>query len=568
MKTIVNIIASLSVILGLAACQQYKIDTQMTPEKAAASIKLVCDALDSYTRPASSPENITFNVSANTPWTITRSAGADWCTVSPSSSASSTLISDVVVTLANNTSDSDRKATLTIKGENVSRAITVTILQTRLGKLYVTPVAKDYSAVGGPLNFTINTNMDWEVHSSATWLKIEPEKGAPDPDGRTLTIVATAEASNVMERMATVTVIAGDDEESFDVYQRARFDLTALSEVFEPAGGSKTFSFKTDLDWEVSSSATWLTFDKEEGTGSNQTTFITAIAAANEDASRKATVTVTAGDVQKTFDVSQRGFTFEIVAPESTELNRLGQELTLEVNTSGKAWNPATEVPGWTVTKVDDTHFKVTAPFNDIFKAKTGNVSIIGDGEARADIELTQDMNFTFKGNTELLEDGSVKIYEDVVSGVVTKDDFRYVIMDVDVEMHLGNKGSFTMCTEHYDSGYEYELQMNLNRSDAFRLRSNGSKVPVHTAVGFTFDLDKANAMTHGQIQFIPDPDDATMINQSFYCNGEKVDNVLVSTSAFAAEPELAGTYFVGSIVAADDGSYFILKSCTVTPVE
>jgi hypothetical protein len=74
--------------------------------------------------------------------------------------------------------------------------------------------------------------------------------------------------------------------------------------------------------------------------------------------------------------------------------------------------------------------------------------------------------------------------------------------------------------------------------------------------------------MTHAQIQFVPKADDATMIEQSFYCNGVKQDKVMISTSVFAADPTLAGTYFVGSIKAADDGSYFIIKSCSVTPVE
>ena len=49
MKTIFKSAACLSFLLALAACQQFQIDTQMTPEKEAASIRLECDALESYT---------------------------------------------------------------------------------------------------------------------------------------------------------------------------------------------------------------------------------------------------------------------------------------------------------------------------------------------------------------------------------------------------------------------------------------------------------------------------------------------------------------------------------------
>ena len=90
-------------VLAVASCQQFKIDTQMTPEKAAASIRMECSAVDVYNLPAQNPGSITFNVSSNTPWTIILSSGADWLNVTPSSSASSSLITDVVVTAQNNT---------------------------------------------------------------------------------------------------------------------------------------------------------------------------------------------------------------------------------------------------------------------------------------------------------------------------------------------------------------------------------------------------------------------------------------------------------------------------------
>ena len=565
MKTLTKIFAGLA-MLGAVACQMYEIDTQMTPEKAAASIRMECSAVDTYTLPAQNPGSITFNVSSNTPWTITLSSGADWLTVTPASSASSALITDVVVTAQDNTSTVDRSATLTLRGDNIVNTKLITIKQTRAGKLYVTPMANDYAALGGPLTFTIQTNLPWEVRSSEGWLTFNRNSGDPDPDGRTITIIATAAPSPILERTATVTVVAGDEEESFDVTQKGTFSLTEISSAFDMAGGTKTISLRTDLPWSIASDKDWLSFDKEDGTGDGSKIAIAATAAENAGPMREAKVTVTAGGVDKVFTVKQKGFDFEIIAPASNELDRKGETITMDVNSS-IAWEPFTETPGWTVEKVDASHLKLTAGWNGQFTRKVGKVAIKGAGDAVAEVELEQDINFTFKGHYDILEDGSVKIYEDEVSGIFTIDNFRYVIMDVDVEMHLGDKGSFTMCTEHYNDGFEYELQFNLNRSDAFRLRANGAKVTVSGAKEFTFSKEKANAMTHGQICFVPDTD-PTMINESFYWNGEKQDNVMVATSAFAADPTLSGNYSVASIAAADDGSYFIIKSCIVTPVE
>lgn len=566
MKTLIRIFAPLAVLGALASCQMYKIDTQMTPEKLAASLRMECSATDVYTLASQDPDAISFNVSANTPWTITPSSGADWLEVSPASSASSALISDVTVVAQSNNSLQDRSATLILRGENISKTKIITIKQLRMGRLFVTPMVGDYSAAGGPLSFTIQTNQAWEVRSSEGWLTFNRENGEPDPEGRTITIIATADPSNVLERTATVTVTAGDDEESFDVLQHGTFLVTELSEPFDGNGGEQTFSIKTDLPWEINADQTWLTFDKTSGTGDGSVTTITATAAANEGALRTANVTVSAGGVDKSFVVSQKGFTFEIVTPASTELPRLGGEMVLAVNTA-LAWEPSTDVPGWSVEKIDASSFKVKADFNNIFIPKTGVVKITAAGVVD-ELELTQDINFVMKGHTELLEDGSLKVYEDEKSGIATIDNFQYVIMDAEVEMHLGDKGSFLMGTQHYSDGYEYQLYIDLNRSDKYRLRSNGGKVTTRGSKEFTFDKTKLDAMTHAQIQFIPDAEDPTSISQTFYCNGEIQDKVLVSTSVFAAEPTLEGNYEVVSIVTADDGSYFIIKSCTVTPVE
>ena len=219
MKTLIRTIACLGVLGLMASCQMYEIDTQMTPEQQAASIRMVCDALPSYTVASTDANAVTFNVSSNTPWTITRSSGADWCTVTPSSSSTGALISNVVVTFEDNATAEDRKVTLTPKGDKVGIPVTIDITQNRQGRLYVTPVAGDYSALGGPLSFSVQTNVAWEVHSSASWLTFNRESGEPDPDGRTFNIIATAAPSEVLERTATVTVKAGDEEARFDVTQ-------------------------------------------------------------------------------------------------------------------------------------------------------------------------------------------------------------------------------------------------------------------------------------------------------------------------------------------------------------
>ena len=564
MKTITRIFATLCVLGAAAACQQYEIDTQMTPEKEYANLRLVCDALTTYSVSATRPDNITFNISSNSPWTVTRSGGAEWCTVTPSSSSSSSLISDVVVSCADNDTGEDRTATLTIQAERISKYYTVTITQAKKGKLYVTPVAQDFSAAGGPLTFTINTNVPWEIRTDVSWLHFTPEKGNPDPDGRTMTITATADASDVMERVATVTVIAGDDEETFDVTQKGGFEMTEISGEFPGAGGTQVLKLRTDLPWTVSADKDWITFDKEEGAGDGKQTVINVTAAPNDDVARKAVITVSVAGEERTFEVRQAGAAFSIVPPADPTISSKGGELLIEVDAS-KSWEPQTDVPGFTVTKVDDSHMKVVAGFNNQFAQRKGAVSIVSPTGATDSVEITQDVNFSFEGHYEILEDGSIKVYVDQKTRVTLIDPARYVSFVLTMgEVSFDDKAEFVLNT-HDANGGEMQCQIRLGAGKN-RLRTNGGATEYNTAtIGIT--KDELNALKEYRMDFVPNAEDPAKIDLEFFYNGTSKAK-LTSKNPYSGN-DAAGHYFFGCEDAASgSATWYIVKTCDVTFIE
>jgi hypothetical protein len=563
MKTITRIFASLSVLLLAAACQQFEIDTQMTPEQEYANLRLVCDAVDSYSFAATNADKVTFNVSANTPWTITRSSGAEWCTVTPSSSSVSSLISDVVVSVADNDSGEDRSATLTVKGERINKYYTITINQGRKGRLFVTPVAKDYAATGGPLSFTINTNKPWAVRSDVSWLKFSPENGQPDPDGRTITVVATAEPSDVMERVATVTVTAGDDEETFDVTQKGSFEMTAITGEFPGAGGSQALKLRTDLPWTVSADKDWITFDKESGEGSNAQTVINVTAKPNDDAARKAVITVTAGGESHTFEVMQAGSAFAIIPPADPTIDRKGGELLIEVDAT-KSWEPKTEVPGFSVEKVDDTHFKVVAGYNNIFAPRKGQVSIIAASGATDSIEITQDTNFTVQ-NGEVLEDGSVKLSGDKGTRVQFKDGLRCMTLVLTMgEKSFGDGGQLWVQGSIGSVNIYNQLSLDGNT----RIRTDGNMADeaassAYKSTKYSITKDELNAMNTYEYGLKPNAEDPTQLDMWFKVDGtEKISHT--GANPFYYNPAEVNYYF-GFYSATSDGSWYVVKSCDLT---
>ena len=563
MKTITRIFASLSVLLLAAACQQFEIDTQMTPEQEYANLRLVCDAVDSYSFAATNADKVTFNVSANTPWTITRSSGAEWCTVTPSSSSVSSLISDVVVSVADNDSGEDRSATLTVKGERINKYYTITINQGRKGRLFVTPVAKDYAATGGPLSFTINTNKPWAVRSDVSWLKFSPENGQPDPDGRTITVVATAEPSDVMERVATVTVTAGDDEETFDVTQKGSFEMTAITGEFPGAGGSQALKLRTDLPWTVSADKDWITFDKESGEGSNAQTVINVTAKPNDDAARKAVITVTAGGESHTFEVMQAGSAFAIIPPADPTIDRKGGELLIEVDAT-KSWEPKTEVPGFSVEKVDDTHFKVVAGYNNIFAPRKGQVSIIAASGATDSIEITQDTNFTVQ-NGEVFEDGSVKLSGDKGTRVQFKDGLRCMTLVLTMgEKSFGDGGQLWVQGSIGSVNIYNQLSLDGNT----RIRTDGNMADeaassAYKSTKYSITKDELNAMNTYEYGLKPNAEDPTQLDMWFKVDGtEKISHT--GANPFYYNPAEVNYYF-GFYSATSDGSWYVVKSCDLT---
>ena len=562
MKTIIRIIASLSVLTAAVACQQFVIDTQMKPEKEYANLRLVCDAVDAYNFASTNADKVTFNVSANTPWTITRSSGAEWCTVTPSSSSSSSLISDVVVSVADNPDGEDRSATLTVTADRISKYYTIVIRQDRKGKLFVTPVAKDYAATGGPLSFTINTNLPWEVRTDVSWLSFNRENGQPDPDGRTITIIATAEPSDVLERTATVTVVAGNDEESFEVTQKGTFEMTEITGEFPGAGGSQVLRLRTDLSWIVSADKDWISFDKESGAGSSGVTAINVTAAPNEDVSRKAVITVTAGGESHEFVVSQAGASFAIIPPDDPSIDRLGGELVVAVDAT-KAWEPKTEAPGFSVEKVDDSHFKVIAGWNNTFGQRKGVVSIVA-GTASDSIEITQDTNFDVQ-NGEVLEDGSVKLSGDKGSRVYFKDGLRCMTLVLTMgEKHFGDAGQ--LWVQGALGGVNIYNQLSLGGNT--RIRTDGNMADeagtsAYKSSTYSISKDELNAMDTYEYGLKPNADDKTLMDMWFKVNGTE-KKAHTGNNPFYYNPATVSYYF-GFYGTTSDGSWYVVKSCDFT---
>ena len=179
MKTLIKTIACLGAVLLSFSCTLTKIDTQMTDEQAIAAIRLECSAEEAgYTVPAERAQVITFHVSSTTPWVITgQEQYSSWLSVSPTSSAVSSLSEDVRVrVLSANESQEDRVATLTLSGENTSITRKIVITQLKSSGLKVefadaAPASVDRK--GGEVLLVVSANTEWAIENTNTDFTVE-----------------------------------------------------------------------------------------------------------------------------------------------------------------------------------------------------------------------------------------------------------------------------------------------------------------------------------------------------------------------------------------------------------
>lgn len=243
--------------LNLSSCQEFNIDTQ-----ANYSPQLDTDAQPEYTVLAKSSQSITFTISSRTPWTI--ESNKTWCRTNPAMSSASSLIAEITVLIDENATEQDRDATLTIKAEGLDVTKVITIKQDAKGKLGVQPVDGSLSADGGTASFTVLSNKAWTVTSSHQWLTFDKNGGAGIDEVETITVMA--EANTGLRRTATVTVSNGLEEKRFDVMQEGILLIFVETDdvIFDGNTDkeSKTFEVTSNIEWNVSSDAKWLSVQK------------------------------------------------------------------------------------------------------------------------------------------------------------------------------------------------------------------------------------------------------------------------------------------------------------------
>jgi len=157
----------------------------------------------------------TIRVTSNLNWIANNPAS--WITISPTSGSNNgTRTTQIVeITVAANTSASERSATITFSGGDKTASVYVN-QKGFISNLTVSPGSLRFSSASAQESFSITSNINWTVsRGTSSWLSVSPTSGSNNG-----TISVTASANNsASQRTATITVNGGDITRTINVTQ-------------------------------------------------------------------------------------------------------------------------------------------------------------------------------------------------------------------------------------------------------------------------------------------------------------------------------------------------------------
>ena len=259
-------------IFAIAGCADTSIDSQ--PEAAA---NIQTDARESYDFTAIAPMSASFSVSANTPWRV--ESDAQWCTVTPSMSASSSLVETITISVTENTEYTPREATVTILGTDIDFVRTVAIKQDSNADLIVLTPSAPVEAGGANVEITVHSNKAWEYFALTDILQNADITSGDGSGDATITIKVPANPG--LSREGQFMIRTALEERTYTIMQDGMVLRTSIGAVnlgwdeFE-----YTVPVDANIDWvaKISEGAeSWLAVEK-----TNATTLVVKALAYNE----------------------------------------------------------------------------------------------------------------------------------------------------------------------------------------------------------------------------------------------------------------------------------------------
>lgn len=269
-KNLYSILLGMTLVACLTGCKS----DETTEAKPAQELVMITDK--EIVIPASET-GTSVAVTADCYWEITDLNNSDWedLTVSPRSGDGNGTI---VFTSEKNKTSVERLATITISTKGGLKQVVVVRQSRSDAALSLNQEEFAFDATGGLANLVVSSNTNWEIKGAegVDWIELSQTSGGAGTSGVAFQV---KQAADELDRSANLTVVAGGNEQQFNIVQAGVSSISlalnpAAPAIFPATSGTQVISVNCNAAWYVHlpASSTWIQVNPMMGLGNGEIT--------------------------------------------------------------------------------------------------------------------------------------------------------------------------------------------------------------------------------------------------------------------------------------------------------
>ena len=298
----------------------------------------------------------TIQVTANYPWTATKSA--DWISLDKTSGESN---GSFTITVSENKSFEVREGTVTVTSEGLTETVTVKQISPE-PSLVVSEDLFEVPAAGGTVQIAVTSNVAWTVEVVVDWVTVDKTSG--ENNG---VINVTVQENKSVQSRGVVLSIDGKDQNVGDLVELKQLGAEPVLSVspdtvsdMSAEGGTVQIAVTSNMAWSVNIVTDWVTADKTSG--ENDGVINLQVQKNINPMSRGVVISVE----NNTYNVCDLVELTQLAAPLSRQTDSLALVAIYNASKGAtwkadKVWDLTKTIDTWSSVTVDKTSGRVTA---------------------------------------------------------------------------------------------------------------------------------------------------------------------------------------------------------------
>lgn len=359
------------------------------------------------------PDSLKVNIKTNSYWEITKDTDVDWLSINPSKGTGDNIVK---LESKENTTVGNREAWVYFTAYDLKDSIKVT--QKGRDLAISKSLFENVDASETKLSLTVESNTKWktEMAQSLDWLVLDNKTGEIGSTELELTVLEN-KATEV--RMDSILFISADDNKDSKVWLKVSQkgfnipdpEITVSTKLVTINADAGTFDleFKSNIDWEISTSFKDVTFSEAAGLKSNDTQKVTVTYPENKTPDVREFDILLKGQVpnasyETSFKVTQGGAVAPglMVTNTAIDIDGKNQVFTIELASSNVAWKAVSKDARFTITEnatgvasSSPVLIKVNASENRTLNQLSGTIEIqkADDPTVKTDVLVQQGLH-------------------------------------------------------------------------------------------------------------------------------------------------------------------------------